>query len=261
MPLPDTACVICGKELTVRQGLMGRLCGDVQCQDAWLRRQLETHRDEAAAAVGVAAPETFRLIVIPATDRRVAPLPEHRVRLFRKHLAQVVREAFRRRRDEAAADVRATAAGGASVWPALPAAHAAVLGRVCAACEGYCCTHGGTHAFLDDDRILRHLREHPDARPRDVMRDYLSRIPDQTYNDACVYQAAAGCTLPPTMRADICNDYHCSGLKQLRQHLTERAGDDDPAQRRCCAVARRDNVIQRSVFIDDDGLRRYDPWR
>ena len=60
------------------------------------------------------------------------------------------------------------------------------------------------------------MRRHPDQRPRHVLEGYLSRIPNKSYENSCVYHEEAGCVLPHEMRARICNDFYCTELRYFQ---------------------------------------------
>jgi hypothetical protein len=53
----------------------------------------------------------------------------------------------------------------------------------------------------------------------------MSKIPRQSVEYSCVYHGDRGCTLPRSMRASICNTYHCEGLKALAAKLDQHPGE------------------------------------
>jgi hypothetical protein len=125
----------------------------------------------------------------------------------------------------------------------------AVLGRVCAFCQGWCCRSGGDHAYLTVDTLRRYLAAHPGRRPRDVLADYLGRVGHKTYRGSCVYHGPAGCGLPREMRSDTCNDYYCTGLDRFR----EAVGDVAPA--RAAVVSQSDGIVWTAAVIADGETR------
>lgn len=247
MSFTDAKCRICGAELTIHQRFRGGLCDDWRCQEALLRHDLEVHREQAAKALGIESPEACPIFVVPRNDRRVTKLATHRRDKFRDHLRRIVDAA-------ACAAPPSEPEDEEHVGPRpLPEPENRLLGQACAACRGYCCLHGKEHAFLEEDRMGRYMAAAPDESPEQVIEHYLSYLPENSFEEACVYQSATGCALPRGMRARICNAYQCSGLKSFRHHLENQG----PAKG--FAVVREDNRIVRSAFLDREGLRRYGP--
>lgn len=185
--------------------------------------------------------ERFALALLPSNGRRISNLPERRRRRLRDHLNRLVGAAAAQaaRRESAPVPARAE--------PEESAEELAVLGAGCATCRGHCCPQGGDHAFLDVTALRRHLAEHPDARPRQVLEAYLARLPQKSYQGSCVYHTARGCALPRDMRADICNEWYCDGLHAFR------AGMARTRTQRGFAVATEGGRVLRAARIDADG--------
>jgi hypothetical protein len=101
--------------------------------------------------------------------------------------------------------------------------------------------------------MARYLAAHPEASPEQAVGAYLAHLPDESFAEACVYQGRDGCTLPRELRAELCNAYHCAGLRAYRRALEQ----DGP--RPGFAVVREDNRVLRSAFFDARRLRRYEP--
>lgn len=89
---------------------------------------------------------------------------------------------------------------------------------LCTFCKGRCCREGGSHhAFVDHALIQRWLALHPGATAADAAQAYAQCLPDRHLQNSCLYHGSQGCTLPREWRADICNRFACTSLKQARQ--------------------------------------------
>ena len=58
-------------------------------------------------------------------------------------------------------------------------------------------------------------REDSPHRPpaaRAVLMLYIRRLPSAGYQGSCVFHGEQGCTLPRSLRSDVCNAYFCAGL-------------------------------------------------
>ena len=232
---PEQRCGVCERPLTVAERAAG-VCAALECRRAWVteRRRdtlqraaaaraertrasreafdAEAGRERTARARAVGLPEAaaaaYPVVPVPSFTGRTGRLPAVRLRRLRAHLEDVIAGAMRLR------------AGGAGAPPPQseppPPALAAVFARACTHCRGFCCRHGGEHAYLREDTMLRYLDAHPDATADDVLAEYLGHLGPRSYRGSCVYHGAHGCTLPRTLRADLCNRYLCDGLKELR---------------------------------------------
>jgi hypothetical protein len=253
MTLLDTHCAVCGARLTLHQRARGPTCDGWRCRERALGRALEAHRAEAAAALGVERPADYALFVVPRNERPVVPLPAQRKRKFRAHLRRAAAAAARGDGEAVPApEGPADVAEGEGGFAPLPDAETRLLGQACAACRGTCCKHGREHAFLGGLRLARYLAAHPDGTPRQAVEAYLAHLPEESFEGACVYQGTRGCTLPRALRADLCNAYHCAGLKSYRRHLVRHGPTPG------CAVVREDNRIEHSAFFDAERMRRYE---
>jgi hypothetical protein len=254
MTLLDTHCTVCGARLTLHQRARGPTCDGWRCREQALGCALEAHRAEAAAALGIDRPADHALFVVPLYERPVVPLPARRKRKFRTHLRRAVAAAARGEGEAVPApEGPAEVAEGAGDLAPLPEAETRLLGQACAACRGTCCKHGREHAFLGGLRLARYLAAHPEETAGQAVEAYLAHLPEESFEDACVYQGPRGCTLPRALRADLCNAYHCAGLKSYRRHLARHGPTPG------CAVTREDNRIVRSAFIDAGRVRCYEP--
>ena len=242
--------MICQNPLTVHQQVAGKTCDQSPCQQRHLRNVLRTRheqelvlrrkslefRDAAVWSMGVTEPAHVSLAILPSNDRRVANLPEKRVRGFRDRLMRVISEAVVSDREDNSSDSIEKEEADAS--------QVNILSQACATCRGHCCSQGADHAFINVETIHRYQRMHPRQRPRDILQVYLSCLGKKTYRDSCVYHTAEGCGLPRHMRSQLCNDFFCRGLNQLVSQLGERSNQ------RVFAVACSEQSTVRGGMID-----------
>jgi hypothetical protein len=227
-------CKICGQPLfEVRWRLVG-VCGEASCLHAWTRhlqasrqavmlkqkqqrqRLAETYLRLEVGRFGITAWGKLLAVVVPANLRRIVNLPERRRRPFRDCLIQSLNQAAalrassanRRSRDEQ----RIPPESSSLVLDPL-------LGRGCATCRGRCCNLGRDHAYQDAANLESYMHRHPDQRPRHILEDYLSRMPNRAYKESCVYHVEAGCVLPREMRAGICNEFYCTELRDFQRQF------------------------------------------
>jgi hypothetical protein len=257
---PGQRCRACGRPLSLRQSVAG-LCATVECRykidEPGRERQRQERaaralrarelRDRQAESLGLAESETYHPAVIPSFGRGITNLPDRRRRAFRDHLNRLISEAT-----ESLASASANDAG-LPVAPAEPNARAlevqAVLGKACAVCRGCCCRFGLEHAYLTVATIRRYMAQHPGQRPRDVLAAYLSHIGNKTFSKSCVFHQSGGCSLPRSMRSDLCNQWYCNGLIDYLHALS----DQGPA--RALFVSMADDSIVAAAFCDQDKSR------
>jgi len=170
-------------------------------------------------------------LMVPAYDGQVEPLPMTRRRAFAAHLRKIIAEAFA----EPAPRVRPTSRNTAP----LAATQAA-----CATCRGQCCSHGGEHAYLDEDTIRRVVRERPRLGARGVAALYRARLGKESFAGSCVFHDAQGCRLPRELRSDLCNEFYCSALKVF---VRDHAAAVPPRLR---IVAKSAAGVQRVMVVD-----------
>ena len=241
-------CTLCDRPLLTGRELTDRVCASETCQRRHFiatARLVERQRMEAllaharvrraaeAAAVGE-DPERFPIVVIPSFPERRTRLPAPRRKAFAANLARQIALAFERGPD-AAPPVETDAPPAPDV--------AAALGAACATCRGHCCRHGGERAYLGADRMQRHLAEHPEHGPDDVLNAYLVHVGRHTIDGSCVYHGARGCTLPREMRSDTCNRFYCGPLHDLKRAL---ATDGPP---RAFLASAEGSEVGRTRFI------------
>lgn len=177
------------------------------------RKQLEL-RATVAALEGIADPERYEILALPSQRRGMQRISAQLKQELREHLEFEVALTFTESAPEAAPA------------PSAPEESSSVRARVssssCAACQGFCCTNGGTrHAYLDAPILARYRAAHPEQSAREVVDAYVNRVGDMACEDSCLYHGPEGCTLSRDMRSDTCNTFFCPSLMAFR----DRAAD------------------------------------
>jgi hypothetical protein len=260
--LPNQCCSVWGRPLAPRQ-LGARTCDSMTCQPELGKKQREQERQRRLSrerellqirdrkstelrhrpdALPIQEPEAYALAVIPSFRRGIVDLPEHRRSAFVETLSHLIDEAAQQHgRDRAGERALPDAA------PIAQPAHEPLLGRACALCQGYCYRNGGEHAYLKVESIRRHMRRHPERRPRDVLAAYVERVGTRTFEDSCIYHGASGCTLPREIRSDTCDQYYCLELLVFQTCWT----DGQPA--RGFIVAMEGDTVKGAAFANERG--------
>ncbi len=143
-------------------------------------------------------------VMVPRSEKRLAPVSPERIRRLRKHLIDVLLGLRRGGAIKPAASAVAPQPDGFS---------GVVVRAACALCKGVCCRHGDDHGYIDDQALVRVRRASPRLSDEAMLELYLQRVPAVAYRDSCIFHGKKGCTLDRSMRADICNSYFCGGLK------------------------------------------------
>jgi hypothetical protein len=170
-------------------------------------------------------------LTVPAYGGQLAPLPAARRRAFAAHLRTIIAEAFA----DPAPRVRASES---------EAVRSTATEAACAACRGQCCSHGGEHAYLDEDTIRRIARTWPELGPHGIAALYRARVAKESFAGSCVFHGARGCRLPRELRSDLCNEFYCNALKLfIRQR-----GVAIPQRLRI--LAKSAEGVQRSLVVE-----------
>ena len=239
----NTNCSICGRLLSFHQQWAGDTCDDWRCRWTKLDREMETHRQEAADALGEKQPNTYRALVVPHRSGATKNLPARRREGHLEFLDGLVMKVMQ---GEICGEKICTEPGDSNINP--PAALAA---GVCAVCAGACCHRAGDYAFLDTTAIKRFMAQNCKMEPSSIVSTYSAYLPARSFAGSCVYHTFDGCALPRSLRADICNNYRRSGLKKA-----ENWADNDGTTHVYVAV-RKDNTIKRGAFVQPDAIRYY----
>jgi len=182
-----------------------------------LRREEHRREREAIAAVardalakiarkrGVENVADLSSIIVPGTDGRTSRLPAKRLAKFREHLTETIADAF------AADPARAKKRPSTRAAP-YPVTEVTAAG--CATCRGRCCRTAGEHAYIEEKTIRRVRAAMPELAREEILETYLAALPAKSVRGSCVFHGTSGCTLPRTIRADICNDFFCGPLRE-----------------------------------------------
>ncbi len=142
-------------------------------------------------------------VMVPRSDKVLAPTSAERGRRLRKHLVAALR-ALRTMPDRQRSVSQA---------PPEPEGFAArVAQTACTLCKGWCCKGGGDHAYLDEQTMARVRDARPELEARAVLLLYVENVPAAGYQGSCIFHGAQGCTLTRSLRSDVCNSYFCAGL-------------------------------------------------
>jgi hypothetical protein len=220
-------------------------------QQAEERRLEVVRRDRARrwlADRGV-DPEGASWSLTPSNGAGPVPLALELREEFRRYLVRIVEEAVHGESGtgKGAVDAEAGTDTQEDRFPPPTGDEARALGAACATCRGWCCRRGGTHAFLEADRIRRLMDERPDLTPADVVELYTSHLGATHLEGGCVFQGEQGCRLPRDLRGDTCNAYLCPDLVTLRRRLREPRdpGAEGPESHWFVAVLPGDDVMPR----------------
>jgi len=205
------------------------VCGIADCDQTFCREELEARatrarreledrraKEERAAAIDRELrsrrpgeiPASAVLVVLPASTRALAPQHPERRTLLRERLTGLVEDA----------DSDPDGPTGDPVSADAPRSSADLLTRgACTACQGHCCRLGEDHAFLRPATLRRFHQAHPEMTAEQVVDAYIARVPAESVEGSCVFQGQAGCTLPRSMRSDVCNRYLCEDLERAQQ--------------------------------------------
>jgi hypothetical protein len=208
-----------------------------------LHEQMRRLRDAHAVQRHISDAEAYVPFAILSCNYVVQPLSPERREAFHSHLREIILAAFA---DPSATSTTELPAGvkadGSGIDDPLP-----ILSASCATCQGSCCSDGETHAFLTADTMRRYLRKHSGAEPEELFAAYDAHVPQETCADSCVFHALSGCSLPRELRSDMCNQWDCHRLKDLRKQILE-----DP-DRRFFVGALVQGELPRTAFLTKDG--------
>ena len=233
--LARKTCPHCGAVLSRHQAISPGHCGAPDCMARHLaqaaeqrevdraaefvaRRQEVTAQVPAALARAAAAlevePEALTVAVLPYQNRPVTPTPDATRARFEEHLDAILSRVFNE------PDTVMTMAPRSN-----PAPEPEIVDVACAACQGFCCLRGGgdNHAFLTAQTLLQVVETDPELTPEALREVYVSALPEASVEGSCVYHGAAGCTLPRSHRAALCNRFHCHEIHALHDQTGGRA--------------------------------------
>src|SRR6516162_9549042 len=116
-------------------------------------------------------------VMVPRSDKRLAPVSPERIRRLRQHLIEVIL-ALRR------AAVRPAAS---TVMPEPNDFTGVVVRAACALCKGVCCRHGDDNGYIDEGALVRVRLANPRLSDDALLKLYLQRIPATAYRESCIF--------------------------------------------------------------------------
>ncbi len=251
----ERKCKSCGRPMNPVEMKLGS-CSEPTCRTAVVLEQVreanrlrqieqvrrlelaEQSRQKAAIALGLADPERYTLVVIPAIEPRYVPIPEHRRAEFVENL----------RRSVTASEKPGKILDGEPIAE-VSAEVGAVLGQSCGMCLGKCCGYGGNHAYLQPETIRRFRTLNPQLTSEQIVDAYLAHLVGPTVAGSCIFHHDGGCALTREMRSDTCNRHFCRGLKEFQGTI----GDARPI--RAFIVTYPDTGPAKAQFVDEAGTR------
>ena len=198
----------------------------------------------AVAAQGGDPSPTLLPLVLPSGPRRQRVLSQRRRQRHRQHLVAALATLDGKSNTPTHTPPEATPDSAATA----PAPGPVGAGRLCAACRGGCCTLGGDFAYIGASTLRRVMLQRPGATADDILALYLSCLPDRSMQGSCIHHTAQGCNLPQDLRSDICNQFECQALQQLKS-----AG---PAVQAVVVVQRQQSHWHRDVVGLDNRITR-----
>ncbi|CAH0991763.1 hypothetical protein SIN8267_01877 [Sinobacterium norvegicum] len=197
-------------------------------REQYRQGQQKTLIDSSCKALDI-SPEELQLVSIPYNPNQATTLDYAVIEEFEQHLQQLVEYYSGEDESDHVTDFLA---------PDDIDELSDALVTACTACRGHCCFNGREYfAFIEESTISRVISQQEielDA----VTELYLSYIPSQTIEGGCVYQAENGCCLPDELRADICGQYFCSGLRDFIE-----SADSTTTEQTVLAVWKNDDII------------------
>jgi len=259
-------CRYCNTELSLTQSVAGDVCDNINCRLSWredfyntesLRKQqlLEEERAFEQKATSylnkllhsnkIPAGNNPSIGIVPANQKEITVLPEHRIQEFKQYLRQCIEDACARKQNNPA-DLQSDPHTTDSLVNTDSEYERVALIQGCTTCKGFCCLKGGeTRAYQDAENMLNYVRQNENKSIDTILNEYLGYIPELTYENSCVYHTEAGCTLPREMRAEICNKHLCKGLRKFKQEFVNN--NPDPF----FIVAEDTHTIVRSSLVTD----------
>jgi len=224
-------CQVCGV-FTIRRNAEECMCRDSACamiQNLVLREErqrieaekyqklvadAETLRDRLVSEKASGANANHYAVIVPHTSAKMGPPNQESVRQFRHRLAEMVATAIHEPEQD-------------SDWPRRPEdmpdpaspSELPVFTQACTGCRGNCCHMGADHAFLSIGIMRRYIRQHPEMSADQVVDVYSSHLPKASLEDSCIFHTDRGCNLPREMRSDLCNQFICKSLREIRNEI------------------------------------------
>jgi hypothetical protein len=217
--------MVCNVLLDIHQTARGVICDQTQCRANWAskiaserngRRQRNEHlaRSKVSATAHSLINEqsvrrygSFNAARIPASARSLRPADEQRQQQYRQHFEELLYQ-----------------------WASLPNStkvsmrlsfkamqqEPGLLGQACVTCRGQCCRLGNTHAFQTVETIKRWFVLNPESSIDDCREACFSFLHSHSIGNSCIFLGNKGCRLPKQMRSNMCNNWICRDLENLK---------------------------------------------
>ena len=167
--------------------------------------------------------EKYPLVVLSSFDPgEIVELLEQRKQNYLNHIRQLLKEISEQlpiRHTMPSSDLYTNSLNTFSVDKEKMKA---LNGMICEECKGRCCFNGGDTALLQKETLRRYMNQNPELSAQQVLHNYEERVSHQTYADSCIHHTETGCHLPREMRADICNDFYCSTIKEFNMTFAKQ---------------------------------------
>ena len=122
------------------------------------------------------------------------------------------RDALGRLVRELIADLKASAPAAKQPEPLAPE-DARKVASACALCRGFCCSKAGDAAYLNPATMGRVWTAQAHLTEDQLVAAYVDAVPGRAFDGSCIFHAAHGCNLPPSMRSNVCIAYQCTPLR------------------------------------------------
>lgn len=230
--LSTQRCLHCSGPLTVHEAATGRVCAGPECRRKNMlhgavllehersevrRRRARRHLEAQRSVEGRKGISGSEVVVVPALQLSLAPLPGQRHREFARRLIRLLRGLAREMQSEQPKGESTVRSERSADTAEVAANRFATV--ACSTCQGHCCRAGGNQAFIQLDTLRHYQRSRPGISNRAILRHYLRYLPSVTFQNSCLFHGADGCGLPRPMRSTTCNQHLC---KDLRAALDSR---------------------------------------
>lgn len=124
----------------------------------------------------------------------------------------------------------------------------------CAACRGRCCDGGFRNlAYIRPSDVARFRQRNPGATPQGMADAFLAHLPETHVRDSCLFHGPQGCTIPRSMRTNLCLGYKCHWLLNISEMVARGspprlvAGFEDHRPRKAFLVTEDGGLVESPV--------------
>jgi hypothetical protein len=211
------------------------------------QKKLVHYRNEKAVESHIVDADDYQPVCVPHFSGELVATSEARRQKLRDHLAGLIEAA-----EQLDAAPNQAAEEPQEQDPKAPAGQdllnsgqlPVLLASACATCCGRCCMEGAEEAYLNAANIRQYMDANPVAQANEIIDDYVSRIPDRTYAESCIFHGQEGCGLPRQMRSDVCNHFECNALNRISTEFPSTG------RTRLFLVASETEQLSRYRFLD-----------